>query len=123
MGAGIAAQFRKRFPTMYAQYRVLCQNGNLNPGETFVYEIPSHGGNLYVHNIASQDAPGPNARLEWLVSGVEAAILSTANKGIYLMAIPRIGSGIGGLNEAEVEAALEELVARYPVDLELWTYA
>lgn len=121
MGAGIAVQFKNRFPDMHRQYRIICQNGDLHPGETFVYEIPNHGGDLYVHNIASQDDPGPHAKLEWLVEGVRASLLHAANKGVYRMAIPRIGSGIGGLDQTEVEEALRALVAQYPVTLEIWT--
>jgi O-acetyl-ADP-ribose deacetylase (regulator of RNase III) len=124
MGAGIAVQFRDRFPDMYVKYRILCQEGHLTPGSTFVHTIPSAGGDLYVYNIASQNAPGPHAQLIWLRDGVRAALRNARENGVTLVALPRIGSGIGGLDEAQVEATLESLIAGFPgIDLELWTYA
>jgi O-acetyl-ADP-ribose deacetylase (regulator of RNase III) len=123
MGAGIAAQFRVRFPEMYRQYRVLCQNGDLNVGETFVFHIPGQDQGYFLYNIASQDLPGPHAKMEWLEDGVRAALIHAEKNSIYTIALPRIASGIGGLNESEVEEALSLLVKEYPVDIELWTYA
>ncbi len=42
--------------------------------------------------------------------------------GQPVLALPRIASGIGGLDEPVVEAILGSLAARTRVDIELWTY-
>lgn len=124
MGAGIAVQFKERFPGMYDQYHYLCLQGELKPGETYVYEAGTGqlGIKMWVYNIASQDLPGPNARLEWLESGVKAMLIHARDNGVKSVALPRIASGIGGLDEVEVENLLTRLVAEYPVNIELWTF-
>lgn len=52
MGAGIALQFRKRFPDMYLEYQKHCLSGALNPGDYFVWTLPD---GRQIYNLASQD--------------------------------------------------------------------
>ena len=120
MGAGIAKQFRVRFPAMYDSYSAACRSGQLNPGECLAY--PDRSG-LLIANIASQDAPGPRARLVWLRTGVASALVSAAEHGHRVLALPQIGCGIGGLAWGEVLPVLGELAASGPVDIEAWTFA
>ena len=120
MGAGIAVEFRKRFPNMYEMYREWCVVDALEPGDTMVwYEASS---DLFVCNIASQDSPGPFARLEWLEDGVKIALEHLESVGVTTLALPRIGSGIGGLDQAAVEELLTRLAESSEVDIELWTF-
>lgn len=118
MGSGIAVQFKARFPDMYEQYRVLCKQHALQAGTSFVYEAKP---GLFVYNIASQDRPGPSASYEWLQNGVQSALIHASRNGIKAIALPRIGSGIGGLDERQVEFILNRLTLAGPVDIELWT--
>lgn len=123
MGAGIALQFKNRFPEMYEAYREDCKNGSLKGGEVMPWSIKSSwGSDLMVFNIASQEAPGANATYDFLVSGVKTATDICALIGIPTLALPRIGSGIGGLDEQVVEVILDALAQRTSVDIELWTY-
>jgi O-acetyl-ADP-ribose deacetylase (regulator of RNase III) len=96
MGHGIAVQFKQRFPDMYSAYNTLCRQGHLLPGETMIWE-PAPG--LFVYNIASQ----------------------ADENGLTTIALPRIGSGIGGLNEREVELLLSQTVAPFKTSIEIWT--
>jgi O-acetyl-ADP-ribose deacetylase (regulator of RNase III) len=126
MGHGIAVQFRNCFPDMYAAYKALCGTKKLAPGEAMVWDVPAPKGVLwetqYVYNIASQDRPGRNARLDWLRDGVIASLYHARDNGVKTLALPRIGSGIGGLDQNEVEAVLLELAESGPTDIEIWTY-
>jgi len=38
MGAGIAVEFRRRWPAMAEAYRQACRAGQLQPGGIFVYQ-------------------------------------------------------------------------------------
>lgn len=119
MGAGIAAQFKDRFPFMYEAYRRMCEISILHPGG--VYPYTREDGRI-VYNIASQDRPGANATYDFLLSGVSRTLSHAEMHGIPVVALPRIGSGIGGLDEAYVEGILFSLARTSPVDIELWTY-
>jgi O-acetyl-ADP-ribose deacetylase (regulator of RNase III) len=120
MASGIAVQFRDRFPQMHTAYKVLCKQGHLGTGQVMVWTaFEGH----YIYNISSQDFPGANARLEWLRDGVKSALEHAEEEGLSMIALPRIGSGIGGLNQDDVEAVLLELAENSAVDIELWTYS
>jgi len=120
MGAGIALQFKNRFPDMYEAYRVSCQAGELKPGSAYPWH--DEASDLTTYNITSQIDPGPNASYDLLVRGVVAALQHAAFVGIDTIAFPRIGSGIGGLDEELVEVILTNLAGRSEIDIELWTY-
>lgn len=95
MGAGVAAEFARRYPDMYNQYRKICFNEDnwFSPGMCTTHWVSN--GNRFVANLATQDLPGPHARYSW----VTAAMVSAANAIGWNgeIAIPRIGCGIGGL--------------------------
>lgn len=116
MGAGIAKQFRDRWPDMHSEYRKLCEEGLLKPGDVYPYRAADR----ILINIASQEYPGPDAQLEWLAAGMAKALLYCADRGVKSLAIPRIGCGIGGLQWDDVRAVLETFNDA-PVVLEVWT--
>jgi O-acetyl-ADP-ribose deacetylase (regulator of RNase III) len=117
MGGGIAAVFRDRFPTMHGAYRALCDHGSLSPGQV----MPWDDGSRWVYNIASQCRPGADARLDWLRSGVTAAVAHAEAIGLRSIALPRIGCGIGGLRWDDVLPALASAASSTTVDIEVWT--
>lgn len=119
MGAGIAKEFARRFPEMKENYRRRCEQGILLPGKVYFYKDPETG--IVVANMASQDLPGPHARIEWLESTARGALALADSRGFTKVALPRIGCGIGGLEWAEVKAVLERVERSYRADFEVWT--
>lgn len=94
MGAGIALQIRDRFPKNYIKYYNYCRSGELQPGH--VVAMREKG--WVVYNLASQDAPGPHARYEWLANSLRESVNAMlSHDDGNLLAIPEIGCGIGGL--------------------------
>jgi O-acetyl-ADP-ribose deacetylase (regulator of RNase III) len=123
MGHGIAVQFKNRFPDMHEQYRTLCREGKLLPGETYIYRAGSwtRGRDLWVYNIASQDRPGRTAKLEWLYTGIRTALRHADANSVGTLALPRIGAGIGGLEWAHARECLEHAAMDFKTDIEVWT--
>ena len=123
MGSGIAVQFKERFPDMYQQYRRMCLDDILEPGMIFPYLAgqSSGGREMYVYNIASQDAPGPNAKYKWLLMGVCRALEHAEEVGIATIALPRIGAGVGGLDWRRVEERLVIAADSFDVSIEVWS--
>lgn len=120
MGAGIAKAFRERYPDMYSHYRRECQFGRLQPGGLMAY-LPADGEFGVVYNVASQKNTGPDAKIEWLGAGLDSALRDAETRGFGKIAMPRIGTGIGGLDWEEVEPWLRGLAGKYNVDIEVWT--
>lgn len=120
MGAGIALQFKQRYPDMYETYRNACEQGVVRGG--FCYPWILDGGKGMILNICSQEEPGANASYDFLVQGVKQALSQAVWYNFPTIALPRIGSGIGGLDEGLVETILTHLAESSPIDIELWTY-
>lgn len=128
MGAGIAAQFAQRYPYMYQAYKRRCDNNLFTPGTNWMYLARQESyeplnGWRWIANIASQEYPGPGATISHLTHALLDALQDAEDLNLHTLAIPRIGSGIGGLNEQDALEVFEVLANGSPVNLELWTYA
>lgn len=99
MGAGVALQVRARWPEMFEPYRQLCRSGRLRPG--MVWPCRDASG-VMVYNLATQDAPGRHARLEWVGECVAKMAAHASATGLSAVATVRLGCGIGGLSWSEV---------------------
>lgn len=111
MGAGIAKAFRAKYPDMYKEYRMMCQEEILRPGGIFPYKVSD---TLTVMNIASQEWPGPDASLQWLQSGLKSCLNYMRDRQLSMLAMPWIGCGIGGLNVSDVEGTILYLDFLFP---------
>lgn len=126
MGAGIAAQFRDKFPRNYQNYRNDCLNNMLHPGS--LNGMVENG--VVILNFASQDRPGAHAKYKWLFGSLyDGFVLMERDEGLVksygdTIAIPEIGCGIGGLEwpkAAVVIKTVEELFD-YKFEFEVWHY-
>ena len=117
MGAGIAVQFKRRWPEMYAEYRRRCADGRLVPGSVFLWERSTPK----VFNLGTQ--------AHWRVGATEAAVRSSVElmlrtaEGMSMrrVAMPRVGAGLGGLPWPKVESLLRGAAAGSRVELAVYT--
>jgi O-acetyl-ADP-ribose deacetylase (regulator of RNase III) len=114
MGSGIAPIFKARWPEMYEQYRHECARGDLTLGGMFAWQTP---GGRWIYNLASQDRPGADARLDAVESSVKAALVHAEMFEVDSIAMPRIGAGIGGLDWSDVKALLVDLATEWSTRL------
>lgn len=122
MGSGIAVIFKNEFPAIFPPYKEACDNGMLTAGSMLPVKVGNDGYTQWVFNLASQDEPGANARMDWVEDSAHAAFHYATEEGISGLALPRIASGVGGLVWDEVKLKLEEVAASYPdITLELWS--
>lgn len=119
MGAGIAVQFRQRWPDMYESYRKRCLKGHLLPGEVMSWKDP--GGTL-VLNLATQHDPGACAQ-PWMITAAVGQAITEAYyfRHITEIGMPMIGCGIGGLTPDGLHFALLPY-ADAPVSLVFFSY-
>lgn len=121
MGAGIAKAIATVFPQVLNPYKEACKTKQLTPG-TMQYVQVQDNPTFYILNLASQDRPGKHARLEWVESSLEAAILFCKTNNLEGFAVPRIGARIGGLAWEDVKEILERVALQEPdVLVEIWS--
>lgn len=107
MGAGIAKTFRELYPHNYENYRAACLAGQLKPGQIAV----NRENDKYIINMASQNKPGADASYPWLFEAAFTAANQAVANGIPVIAVPEIGSGIGGLEAWKVKMLLKSVEA------------
>ncbi len=111
MGAGIATGFRDRYPEMYAEYRRRCKASprEFNLGDAWLWKAD---GQPWVFNLGTQEGTW-HARASY--DAIETALTGLRQQadaeGISSVAMPRIGTGYGGLSWARVRAIIERVFA------------
>lgn len=115
MGRGVALQFKNAFPENFESYKVACARSEVQPGKMFVYETGEFTNPKYIINFPTKRHWRGKSRMEDIESGLRALVEEIRTRRIRSIAIPPLGSGLGGLNWADVRkrivAALDGLDA------------
>ncbi len=113
MGRGIALQFKRRFPENFKAYEAACKRNEVNPGRMFVFDTGKLTSPRYIVNFPTKRHWRAKSRLEDIEAGLEALVEEIKARNIKSIAIPPLGSDLGGLEWKQVrphiEGALREL--------------
>lgn len=100
MGAGIALEYKTRYPDMFRDYKKKCQNNEYFPGHIYEYKVDSA---LTIINFTTKDHWRSPSKLCWIESGLDELREYLKNVSWEnLVAVPRLGCGLGGLKWSEV---------------------
>ena len=103
MGRGIALQFKNAFPDNFKAYAAACKNNEVQPGRMFVHETGLLTNPRFIINFPTKRHWRGKSRMEDIDSGLESLVETIRQYKIGSIAIPPLGSGLGGLNWAEVK--------------------
>ena len=113
MGRGIALQFKRAFPGNFKEYAARCKGNEMRPGRVFVFETGATVPPRYIINFPTKRHWRGKSRIEDIESGLESLVREIRSRSIRSIAIPPLGSGLGGLDwpsvRVRLEAALETL--------------
>ncbi len=113
MGRGIALQFKNLYPANFKAYVAACKREEVQPGRMFVYETGQLTNPRYIINFPTKRHWRGKSRIEDIESGMKALVKEIKGRDIRSIAIPPLGSDLGGLQWRDVrpriEAALREL--------------
>ena len=121
MGRGIALQFKKAFPANFCAYALACEEGEVQPGRMFVYDTGAFTNPRYIINFPTKRHWKGKSRIEDIESGLTALAQEVRERGIKSIAIPPLGSGLGGLDWDEVRPRIEAALQDVP-DLDVIIY-
>ncbi|UYP67839.1 macro domain-containing protein [Thalassobacter stenotrophicus] len=107
MGRGIALQFKKAFPKNFEEYKLACDRGNVVPGRMFITERNALTAPKFIVNFPTKRHWRGKSRMEDIESGLQALKEQIDELGIKSIAIPPLGSGLGGLSWPDVRAMIE----------------
>ena len=105
MGAGIAVEFRRRWPKMFDEYRARCRDGRFGLGDVFVWKDSG----LTIFNLGTQRTWRTKATIEAIETALARMLEIAREERLARVGLPRIGAGLGGLDWSPVKAALSRV--------------
>jgi O-acetyl-ADP-ribose deacetylase (regulator of RNase III) len=111
MGRGIALQFKKAFPANFNAYQAACKRSEVQPGRMFVFETRKLTNPRYIINFPTKRHWRGASRLSDIESGLAALVREIKSRRIRSIALPPLGSGLGGLDWTDVRRAVEKALA------------
>ena len=107
MGRGIALQFKSAYPENFKAYAAACKQGEVQPGRMFIHETGQLTPPRYIINFPTKRHWRGKSRIEDIEAGLVALADVIRTKHIHSIAIPPLGSGLGGLEWSEVKPRIE----------------
>lgn len=108
MGRGVALQFKEAYPENYKVYKAACDREEVQPGRMFVFKTGALTNPKYIINFPTKRHWRGKSRMEDIEAGLKALADEIRKLRIRSIAIPPLGSGLGGLDWKEVRPRIEE---------------
>jgi O-acetyl-ADP-ribose deacetylase (regulator of RNase III) len=121
MGKGIALQFKQAFPENFKDYARACDKGKVRTGKMFVHRTERMFNPKYIINFPTKRHWKAKSKLEDIELGLEDLVRVVMDLGIGSIAVPPLGSGLGGLNWEEVKRRIIDAFDEIP-DVEVLLY-
>lgn len=119
MGAGLAKQFKDRHPDNYMAYELACANKSVLTGRMFVFKPEI--GPKYIINFPTKRHWKSKSKMEYIETGLYDLVKIIKTYNISSIAIPAIGSGLGGLKWTDVENKIITILSDSEnIDIEIY---
>ena len=111
MGRGVALQFKRAFPDNFKAYAARCKRKQMRPGQVFVFERDVVVPPRYIINFPTKRHWRGKSRIDDIESGLASLAQEIQTRCIRSIAIPPLGSGLGGLHWPSVRAHMETVLS------------
>ena len=108
MGRGLALQFKNKFPQNFKEYQLACKNKEVQLGKMFVHQTGQLINPKYIINFPTKGHWKQNSKIEDISNGLDDLITIIEKYSIKSIAIPPLGSGLGGLDWKMAKKLIEE---------------
>jgi O-acetyl-ADP-ribose deacetylase (regulator of RNase III)/uncharacterized protein YwgA len=116
MGKGLAKEFKQRYPKMFKEYAKACKKGELRRGKPFLYSDL----NMKILCFPTKDNWKGPSKYEFIEDGLITLHDNYKEWGITSIAIPPLGSGLGGLHWERVRDLINKHLSDLPIDIEVY---
>lgn len=120
MGAGIALEFRFRYPVMFERYSQLCKEQAIEIGKLWIYKPPNSG--RHILNFPTKKHWRNPSKLQYLESGLAKFLETYEQRGIKSAAFPVLGASKGGIPEAESLMVMQSFLERCTIPIDIYRY-
>lgn len=122
MGRGIALQFKNAFPENFKAYASACKHNKVQPGKMFVYQTDQLTNPRFIINFPTKRHWRNKSLIEDIETGLEDLVKVINQLKIQSIAIPPLGSGLGGLNWNHVKPKIEEALKKVDSNVRVIIY-
>ena len=117
MGKGLVFEFKDRYPEMFADYKLRCEQGLVRIGEPYLWENRE----IQILNFHTKEHWRGCSKLEHIEKGLRYLKSNYQEMGICTIALAPLGCGNGGLHWSDVKALMIKYLGSIP-DLEVFAY-
>lgn len=118
MGKGLAREFKRRYPDMFAQYKAMCEAGEFEIGDLWLYE----GVDRRVLNFPTKAHWRSPSKPEYIEAGLRRFCVEYQAWDVQSIAFPALGCGHGELDfETEVRPLIERYLGELALDISVYT--
>lgn len=122
MNQGLALSLHERYPAMHKDYHHWCHQGHGSPGEAWMWG--GAGGvrivNLVTQELASAHRPG-KATTQHVNHALRALRKMIAKEKFASLALPRLATGVGGLDWNDVKPLVEQQLGDLGIPVYVYT--
>jgi len=93
MGTGVALEFKKRYPQMFDDYKIKCQENKIKPGDCYVYRDEQT--KVYILGLAVKKSWKYWSTKDWIEMSLKSLKLVILENDIKSVNIPLLG-GMNG---------------------------
>ncbi len=107
---GLALSLRENYPAMAKDFRHYCHQQNPKPGHAWLWAGPER---VVINLMIQEPAPGKNAHpgkatIQHINHALKALHKIIEKNEISSIALPRLATGVGGLDWSDVEPCIEQ---------------
>jgi O-acetyl-ADP-ribose deacetylase (regulator of RNase III) len=117
MGKGVAAQFKKRFPSTFDDYKRRADRKAVRLGEPYLFIDPS---GARIINFPTKGHWRSPSRLSDIEQGLDYLVAHIAEWKVSSIAMPPLGCGNGGLQWSEVGPLIYRKLSALPIEVEVY---
>ena len=121
--SGLAAHIREDYPSLYKDFRHFCQTYHPKPGSVWLWQGINH---KKIFNLMTQEAPQSNsshpgkASLHNLRQCLKDLVHEIEKNNIHSIALPKVATGVGGLDWNDVEPIIVEHFAHSKIPVYIY---
>ncbi len=117
MGKGVALEFKKRYPAMFEDYALRCDNEQVQLGKPYLHRDVS---GAMIVNFPTKEHWRSPSRLADVERGLESFAQHVTEWGVTSVAFPPLGCGNGGLEWAEVGPLIFRKLHELGIEVEVY---
>lgn len=118
MGAGLAKEFKKRYPKMFEQYHIKCEREELKIGKLDVFKTLDK----VIINFPTKEHWKNRSKLEWIEAGLQDFVKRYKSWNINSIAFPQLGTGNGQLKWEDVKLLMERFLEPLEIKAEIYVF-